>query len=294
MKDAGRKPGFPDVLEYEDYRAFLRDHYRAAKGSIRGFSYGTFARKAGVRSRIYLKLVIDHRKNLGADTARRFALAAGLSGDEIEYFTLLVKENQVDDPDLREAARKRRNRLRRQLGMTSLAPRQVDAFAEEWAVPLVLGATRLKGFRADPDWISRRLGGRIPPDAVRRTIRLLKEEGYLEVRDGRLRRADAEGLAARDDAPPFSIRKMHCRVVREGLRTLEEGLQGTKPFAAHLPLRDEEAQSLYHRLASTVIEAHSPSPKGAEGELYAAVVLLFPLSGARRRGAPSGPRPKTR
>ena len=42
--DGGRSV---DVFAYLDYRAFLRDHYEARKGKGRGFSYRSFARKAG-------------------------------------------------------------------------------------------------------------------------------------------------------------------------------------------------------------------------------------------------------
>jgi hypothetical protein len=79
-----------DVFAYLDYRAFLRDYYRARKAAGRGFSYRSFSRRAELRSPNYLKLVIDGDRNLSADMARRFAAACGLQGEAQRYFSDLV------------------------------------------------------------------------------------------------------------------------------------------------------------------------------------------------------------
>lgn len=79
-----------DVFAYLDYRAFLRDYYRARKEAGRGFSYRSFSRRAELKSPNYLKLVIDGDRNLSTDMAKRFATACGLKGDEQRYFVDLV------------------------------------------------------------------------------------------------------------------------------------------------------------------------------------------------------------
>ena len=87
-----------DVFAYSDYRAFLRDYYRARKAAGRGFSYRSFSRRAELRSPNYLKLVIDGERNLSADMAKRFASACGLQGDEERYFMDLVARNVEREP----------------------------------------------------------------------------------------------------------------------------------------------------------------------------------------------------
>src|SRR5262245_65039952 len=84
-----------DVFAYLDYRAYLRDHYDARKGKGRGFSYRSFARRAGLKSPNYLKLVIEGERNLSAAMAERFAQTCGLSDDELRYFVDLVAFNQA-------------------------------------------------------------------------------------------------------------------------------------------------------------------------------------------------------
>jgi hypothetical protein len=84
-----------DVFAYLDYRAFLRDYYRARKAAGRGFSYRSFSRRAELKSPNYLKLVMDGDRNLSADMAKRFATACGLRGDAQRYFIDLVAFGQA-------------------------------------------------------------------------------------------------------------------------------------------------------------------------------------------------------
>jgi hypothetical protein len=84
-----------DVFAYLDYRAFLREYYRARKAAGRGFSYRSFSRRAGLRSPNYLKLVVDGARNLSSDMAERFASACGLCADEQKYFVELVAFGQA-------------------------------------------------------------------------------------------------------------------------------------------------------------------------------------------------------
>ena len=87
-----------DVFAYSDYRAFLRDYYRARKAAGRGFSYRSFSRRAELKSPNYLKLVIDGDRNLSTDMAKRFASACGLQGAEQRHFIELVAHSPEREP----------------------------------------------------------------------------------------------------------------------------------------------------------------------------------------------------
>lgn len=55
----------PDVFEYLDYRAFLRDYYAERKQS-RGLSFRSFSKRAGLGSPNYLKLVMEGARSRAA------------------------------------------------------------------------------------------------------------------------------------------------------------------------------------------------------------------------------------
>src|SRR5690606_17396346 len=84
-----------DVFQYLDYRAYLRDWYRAHNTDGRSFSFRAFARRAGLKLPNYLKLVMDGERNLTPQTAELFAKGLGLDGEGASYFVDLVAFNQA-------------------------------------------------------------------------------------------------------------------------------------------------------------------------------------------------------
>ena len=54
----------PKLNEHLDYRVFLGEYDKAAKENLPAFSYRYFSQKAGYRSPVFLKLVIDGQRNL--------------------------------------------------------------------------------------------------------------------------------------------------------------------------------------------------------------------------------------
>jgi uncharacterized protein (TIGR02147 family) len=83
------------LLEYTDYRLYLADFYNFKKHTAAGFSHRLFLQKAGMVGPNFLKNVIDGKKNLSADSIKKFAKACGLSAKETEYFSCLVQYNQA-------------------------------------------------------------------------------------------------------------------------------------------------------------------------------------------------------
>ncbi len=83
------------LFEYTDYRQYLADFYVFQKQTTPGFSHRLFLKKAGMSGPNFLKNVIDGKKNLSADSIKKFAIACGLSIKETEYFSNLVRYNQA-------------------------------------------------------------------------------------------------------------------------------------------------------------------------------------------------------
>src|SRR5688500_12914713 len=84
-----------DVYAHFDYRSLLRSFYEHKKARSRGFSYRSFARRAGLSSPNLLKRVIDGERNLTPEMAERFARACGFEGEEASYFRELVAFNEA-------------------------------------------------------------------------------------------------------------------------------------------------------------------------------------------------------
>ncbi len=85
----------PDVFQYLDYRAFLRDYYQEKKAASKTFSYVNFARKAKISSSGFLLHVIKGERNLTGPVLVNVAQAMGFDRPQTEYFGDLVAFDQA-------------------------------------------------------------------------------------------------------------------------------------------------------------------------------------------------------
>lgn len=167
-----------DVFSYLDHRAFLRDYYDREKARGRGFSYRSFARRAGLKSPNYLKLVIDGRRNLSSTMAARFAEVCGLRGDAAAYFVELVAFDQAKTTAERNASYARLTSFPRYRSIHKLDLAQ-GAYHASWFIPAVRELATRPDFRAEPDWIAPRIRPPITRAEAERALATLFELGLL-------------------------------------------------------------------------------------------------------------------
>ena len=186
-----KRAGAPDVFQYLDYRAYLRDHYVHKKEHGSSFSFRAFSRRAKLGSPNYLKLVMDGERNLTRETAARFAEALGLRGEEAAYFLDLVAFNQAESSTARSAAYARLTGFRKYRSLHKLELAHA-AYHATWYLPAVRELAARKDFREDPGWISRRLLPRITRAEAQHALQTLLALGLL-VRDaeGAVRQGEA-------------------------------------------------------------------------------------------------------
>jgi uncharacterized protein (TIGR02147 family) len=91
----------PNVFEYTNYRKYLKRYYETKKKKHIGFSYTTFAEKAGFKNKGFFYQVIQGQKNLSKKSILKISHAIGHTSTESEYFENLVFYNQGSDREER-------------------------------------------------------------------------------------------------------------------------------------------------------------------------------------------------
>lgn len=184
-----RRPDL-DVFQYLDYRAFLRDWYAAHNSDGRSFSFRAFARRAGLKSPNYLKLVMDGERNLTPQTAERFTKGLALGGDAASYFIDLVAFNQASNASERNKQYARLTSFRgyRKAHKIDLAH---AAYHAAWYMPAIREMAASPSAKSDADWIAARLLPPITRTEATRAIETLIELGLLSREpDGTLKQVD--------------------------------------------------------------------------------------------------------
>lgn len=180
------RPFDPDVFDFLDYRAYLREFYRRRKENT-AFSYRAFSMRAKLGSPNYLKLVMDGERNLTTAMAKRFAQACGLSGQGASFFVELVSFGQAETMDERNESYTRLKRFAQYREANQLQMAQ-DEYHSKWYLPAIRELVLADDFREDPEWIAARLTPRIKPAEARQALQILLQlEMLVPDADGRLR-----------------------------------------------------------------------------------------------------------
>ena len=168
----------PVVAQYTDYRAYLRAMIAWLKVNRRGFSYRSFAMKAGFSSPSFLKLVADGKRNLSPDSIERVCHGLGLERRECEAFEAMVELGQADTDARKHRAYTKLSKLAQRDPVKRLEASQYEAYSK-WYTFVLRELASLPGFSDEPDVLARRLRYKTRPEEVQRALQNLERLGLL-------------------------------------------------------------------------------------------------------------------
>lgn len=223
------RPGAPPppvVFSFLDHREFLRSWYEWKKSASRGFSYRSFARKAGFSSMSFLRDVIEGRRNISEDSVEKFVAAIGLVEDAAEYFREIVRYNREQDQEKRSQLFRRLLLLQARREFSPVRQAQARYYSD-WVNIIVREAAGLERFGGDPERIGAALRPAVPAGQVKESLQLLVELGMLEKsKDGRYKATTARLVPG--DIDPAVVRAAKRQMLLHALNRLDsEGNEDT-------------------------------------------------------------------
>ena len=208
------------IFEYLDYRLFLRDTYRHRKEQPGGYSYRAFARRAGLGSPNYLKLVIDGDRHLSVDMAGRFGEACGLKADQLEYFRALVAFNEAKDSEERERCQRLMARFRKHRRIHPLTQERAE-YHSQWFIPAIRELVTVRDACDDPAWIAAKMVPPITANQAARAIEVLLRLGMIGRNDaGRLVQAEAL-VSTGHEMPSSQLASYHRTMMRHASESID-------------------------------------------------------------------------
>lgn len=285
------------IVEYMDYRKYIRDFYDERKARI-GFSWGAFAKLANISSPVFLQYVCEGKKNLSENTAPQVAAAMGLVGFETTYFQLLVSFGNARNAELKKKALDAIIELSKIHKVRSLASDEYEFF-KSWKNSLVRELAP-----AMPGATSRQIASatrhRVTTTEVNDILDFLQQAGYLaKDEQGKFRQVDRS-------------LKMDCGAVR---RAVSHDLQFQMAELAVDALKNENAegrnitgltlgitQENYGRIVTELAECRRrivaiATETAQTDEVYRLNMQFFPLtnvgkSNSNKKSSPSQKRRK--
>jgi uncharacterized protein (TIGR02147 family) len=211
-----------DIYGYKDFKSFLKDYYRERRAKDRKFSIRFFARRAGLKSQNYLKVVMDGRRSLTPRNLPKFIKGLGLVGLQAEYFEALVNLNQARDQVEQRAFLDRIEHLERKKTTHTLSGEQLELYSC-WYHLAIFEMACQEGFVADPKAISVRLKDKITVEQAQESLDLMFHTGLLK-RDlsGKIVPV-ASKIASSDLIPQHYKKKLHDSFLKLAADALSSG-----------------------------------------------------------------------
>ena len=268
----------PDVLQYTNYRVYLRDYYEFKKKTVPAFSLRFFAEKAGLSSHAHLKLTIDGKRNITKNTVVKLIHGLGLDGQRAAYFESLVFFNQAQTDADKQVYYAQLLKASPRSKLHKMDAAQFRIF-REWHHSAILEMVALKDFRPIPDWISKRLGGLITPAQVTESLKLLVELGLLvKTANGYSQRDPL--ITTDDEVQDMMVKMYHLQMLKLSADMLS-ALPGPQRDVSALTfsIKREDFPNLKKHLQLMRKELLDFSAKAGEGEDVVQInIQLYPLT----------------
>lgn len=200
------------IFSYSDYRKLLKDFYEEKKSANPSYSYRYFAKKAGLQSANYFKLVMDGTRNLTHRNIRKFAKGLGLGEKECHFFENLVFFNQSKDETERLFFKKNLDLIRAHDDRGLLTKDQFEALSN-WYPLVIKELLLLPNFNPQPKKIAQKLDFKITPQQAKEAIELLVRLGLLRVSSKGELESTNQNMQTPDVAKSEAVSSFHRQMI---------------------------------------------------------------------------------
>jgi uncharacterized protein (TIGR02147 family) len=208
------------IYEYGNFRDFLKDFYEQEKQKDFCFSFRAFSALAGFKSKSFLKLVIQGKRNLTADSINRLAVAVKLNKDETFFFRNLVLLTQASTAQDRQTFAGQLLKSREYRKLRPLSEAQYH-YMSHWYFIVIRELVGLPQFQEDPQWIASRVNPPISPTEAQNALKELAELGLVKRNaEGRLVQTD-EAIATPDEVVSAYAAEYHREMLKKASESID-------------------------------------------------------------------------
>lgn len=210
----------PNIFSYTDYRVYLKDYYDEQKAAIPAFSYRYFANKAGFKSKSFIKLVIDGKKNLTSESIDKINNVLKIKEKAFSYFCDLVAFNQATSIHLRQFYFHKLMQYNKRSDTRTVLRRQYEIYSH-WYINALRELVVIIDFGEDYAKLGSILNPPISAKQARDAVELLLELGFIKKKGSRYIQSDAI-ITTGDQVRSLAVSSFHLQNLRLAADSIEK------------------------------------------------------------------------
>ena len=269
-----------NIFEYSDYRQYLSDYYAQKKANNAGYSHRVFANQAGLSSPSHLLMIIRGERNLSMKTIPKFAEGLKLGAKEKHFFELIVLYNQTKDLQTKAKHFGEIISMKASLAGSYKLEKEKFDFLSKWYAVAIYVLIDLKSFKPDPNWISKKLGGKVTATQAKETLENLLKLKMIEVDSITGLKQVPGTVTVADDTKSMAVFEYHQSMLRLAAEALRKNTQNEREMngatisipKSKLPELKEKIRAFRKEINQLASSFENPD------EVYQLNVQLFPLT----------------
>lgn len=279
----------PNLYEFTDFRAYLNSYFAAKKKSGRGFSTRRWCQDLGLKSSSTLNMILRGRRNPGPNIVDRLVQYFEFSAHQRDYFETLVKLEKSKDDSERKVRHFERLRSIHPRKDVHLIDFNLFSSISNWYCFAVREMVNSKDFREDPEWISKKLRGKVSAKKIQDAIRVMLASGFLE-RDSRgfLIQKDSQ-IGTLADISNEALKRFHEQMIGLALESVRSAPIETRDISGStFNIDPADLPALKAELRKVRQEIYRCFEKPQASTTYQLNFQLFPLTEISDPQAPQG------
>lgn len=272
------------ILNYVDYREFIREFYQIKKAENPGYSLKVLSEKTGFKARDYLLRVMNGTRNLSELGINALASAFKFSGKERLYFEHLVRFNQAKTPESKNHHFQILLDLRKGCDVEKITEDQYEYFCK-WYNVAMRSLITVFDYKDNFEEIAKTFDPPITPRQAKQSVELLLKLGMLNKDESGQYKVTSPLVTSGEDVKTVGLTEFHKSVLQLALRSLDLHQSSSRDISGvTLSLSSRAFENIKEEIAQfrkkVMNIAHQDSNEEAVFQLN---IQFFPLTRQRNK-----------
>ena len=272
------------IFEYLDYREFLRDYYNARKEANPAFSLRVFSDKIGFKAKDFISRVMNGDKNLSNQSIPKVASGLRLGKHETEFFIALVKFNQAETTDERNAAFEEMQAALKVVRFSEkqhiLGHAQYMVYSH-WRHLTIRSLIGMFGFDGDYEALAKQVHPHITADEAKKSVKLLEECRLIQKNDDGKYVLTENAITTGDRTSKMALRGFHQHCLKLAADSIDRDPPGSRHISGlTLGISQEGYERIVERINAFRKEIALIAEEDKDSDkVFQLQFALFPVGG---------------
>lgn len=227
----GEKKLGKKIFEYLDYREFLKDYYSAKKEANPAFSLRVFSDKIGFKAKDFISRVMNGDKKLSSASIPKVASGLRLGKHETEFFIGLVKFNQADTMEERNAAFEEMQAALKVVRFSEkqhiLGHAQYMVYSH-WRHLIIRSLIGMFGFDGDYEALAKMVHPHVTADEAKKSVKLLEDCELIKKGDDGKYVLTESAISTGDRTSKLALRGFHQHCLKLAADSIDRDPPGSR------------------------------------------------------------------